>query len=83
MNEKMHPGELLLEELLERGYIPNDFAEQFGLDPQVVLDLCKKESSIDSDLADKLASSLGTSSALWMNLQKSFDEKRMPGDIGC
>ena len=81
MKGPIHPGELLLEELLERGFIPNDFAERYDFDPKTVLHICEGETSITQELAEMLAASLGTTSDLWLNLQRSHDEGRTPGDL--
>jgi HTH-type transcriptional regulator/antitoxin HigA len=80
--DRIHPGELLLEEILERGFIPSDFATRHRIDPDRVLALCKSEVPITPELARQLSLSLGTSVGLWMNLQEAYDKGRMPGEIG-
>jgi len=81
IGDRIHPGEILLEELLERGMVPNDFAEKWEFDRQEILSICKRQSSITAEMAGRLSETLGTSVDLWLNLQKSYDDSKPLGDV--
>lgn len=81
IDHPVHPGEILLEELLERGFIPDDFAQQFGFDPKEFLLICEQSSPVTREMAQNLAESLGTTVDLWTNLQSAYNRSRNIGEV--
>jgi addiction module HigA family antidote len=69
-----HPGEILLEEFLEpAGITQTAFAAKLGWTRARLNELINGKRGITADAALDLASALGTSPKLWMNLQATWD----------
>lgn len=69
-----HPGEILLEELLEpKDVTQADIAERIGWTQARLNELIKGKRGLAAAAALDLADALGTSPKLWMNLQSTFD----------
>ncbi len=67
-----HPGEILREELLERGIKQKDFAEQIGMQPSHLNAFIKGKRNMNEDLAIKLEKHLGIPYNVWMNLHNNY-----------
>lgn len=79
----VHPGEILREELLERGIKQKDFAKMIGVGATHLNEFIKGKRNLSEGLAIKLEKALGISYKNWMNLQagytydcKVMDERR-------
>ena len=79
----IHPGEILREELQERGIKQKDFAQAIGVQATHLNEFIKGKRNLNEDLAMKLESQLGIPFKTWMNLHngymyecKALDEKR-------
>lgn len=79
----IHPGEILREELQERGIKQKDFAQSIGVQATHLNEFIKGKRNLNEDLAMKLESQLGVPYKTWMNLHngymyecKALDEKR-------
>ncbi len=69
-----HPGEILLEEFLQpAGLTQADFARRLGWTKARLNELIKGKRGITADAALDLASALGTSAKVWLNLQATWD----------
>lgn len=69
-----HPGEILLEEFLKPGDITQtEFAKRLGWTRARLNELIKGKRGVTAESALDLASELGTSAKLWMNLQATYD----------
>ena len=68
----IHPGEILREELLERGIKQKDFAQQIGMQPSHLNSFIKGKRNLNDDLAIKLERHLGISYQTWMNLHHGY-----------
>ncbi len=69
-----HPGEILFEEFLKPAEITQTaFAKRLGWTRTRLNELIKGKRGITAESALDLASSLGTSAKLWMNLQATYD----------
>lgn len=68
----IHPGEVLHEELLERGIKQKDFAEQIGVHPTYLNEFIKGKRNLNEDLAIKLEKALCISHISWMNLHNGY-----------
>jgi addiction module HigA family antidote len=65
----VHPGEILLEALQERGLTQTAFAPKFKRPVQVVNQIIKGKKGITADTALDLESALGISAEFWMHAQ--------------
>lgn len=79
----IHPGEILREELQERGIKQKAFAQAIGVQATHLNEFIKGKRNLNEDLAMKLESQLGIPFKTWMNLHhgymyecKALDEKR-------
>lgn len=69
-----HPGEYLIDLIEEYSLTQEDFAKRLGITPEIIRKLIRGETDISSDIALKLSEFTGTSSELWLNLQKQYDQ---------
>jgi addiction module HigA family antidote len=73
----IHPGQMLKEEFLVPGKVSQRaFAKKLGWTVAKLNELVNGKRGITADSALDLASKLGTSPELWMNLQMLFDLRR-------
>ena len=79
----IHPGEILCEELQERGIKQKEFAQAIGVQATHLNEFIKGKRNLNEDLAMKLEAQLGIPFKTWMNLHNGYmyeckvlDEKR-------
>ncbi len=70
--ETFSPGEHLRDELLERGWTVSHLAGLMGRPTNVVSSILEAKIAVTPDLAHALSAALGTSSELWLNLERSY-----------
>lgn len=69
-----HPGEMLRDELDERGMTQAQLAEALGhADASQVSRLCNGRADINANIAVRLEPALGVSAETWMRLQMAYD----------
>lgn len=69
-----HPGEILLEEFLKPSSITQmAFARKIGWTRSRLNEFIKGKRGVTAEAALDLATALGTSAKVWMNLQASYD----------
>lgn len=68
----IHPGEILGEELRERGIRQKDFAKTIGVQPSHLNDFIKGRRNLTAELAMKLENALGIPYGTWMKLHDSY-----------
>ena len=68
----IHPGEILREELQERGIKQKDFAKQIGVQATHLNAFIRGKRNLNDDLAMKLERHLGIPYKTWMNLHSGF-----------
>lgn len=61
----IHPGEILREELLERGIKQKDFAQQIGMQPSHLNAFIKGKRNLNDDLAIKLERQMLIPDEVW------------------
>lgn len=71
--KSVHPGEILGEELRERGISSKDFAASLGMQPSHLSELIHGRRDMSPAAAAKIAAALGTSAKSWMNLQRQYE----------
>jgi len=69
----VHPGEILREELKERGIKQKDFANSIGMQKSHLSEIITGNHSITPQIADKLEQQLNIPSVDWLNLQNQYD----------
>jgi len=79
----LHPGEVLREEFL----IPLDMsagalAKVCGVPRTRIERLANEETGVTADTALRLSKAFGTTAALWLNLQNTFDVQMAEREIG-
>ena len=72
---RIHPGEILTEELEELGLYADDLDKLLSVKPGTVEKIIGGQRGIDADFALRLDRYLGGGARLWMNLQVSYDLK--------
>jgi len=73
----IHPGQMLREEFLEpMGVSQRTFAQRLGWTVAKLNELINGKRGVTAESALDLASELGTSAELWLNLQMQFDLHR-------
>lgn len=70
--EVFSPGAYLRDELAERGITHAQFAEAVGISRPLVSQIVHGRVGITTEMAFRLASELGTSPELWLNLQTAW-----------
>ncbi len=69
------PGHFLARELEERGLTQGEFARRIGFSLQAVTDLIHARCTLSTGLATALSKELGTSSDLWLGLERRYREE--------
>ncbi|MDQ3693451.1 MAG: HigA family addiction module antitoxin [Chloroflexota bacterium] len=78
----IHPGEILADELQERGVSGVQLARELHIPHNRVYQILAGKRSLTADTALRLGHWLGTGPELWMNLQSSYDLRRTEQEIG-
>lgn len=72
----IHPGEILLEELMKPlGLSQTKLAEGLAVDPRRINEIVNGRRAITGDTALRLARYFGMTPEFWMNLQANYDLK--------
>lgn len=69
----VHPGEVLKEELDERGVLPTELARQIDVPANRVSQIIAGRRTVTADTALRLGHWFGTAPQFWMNLQAQYD----------
>ena len=69
----VHPGEVLQEELDERGISPSELARQINVPPNRISQIIAGKRSVTGDTALRLGHWFGMEPQFWLNLQSQFD----------
>ena len=82
----IHPGEVLMEEILKPLDISqNKLARAMGVPPRRINEIVHGKRAVTADTAIRLARALGTSEQFWMGLQADYDleeaRKRARNDL--
>ena len=70
----MHPGELLRNEIKERGLTQIELAQKLGISQPFLNGLLREKKKISIELAIQLEEVLGIEAELWVKLQRLFDK---------
>ena len=66
------PGEVLEEELEERGMTQEELAVKMGCPPQAIAEIVRADRAITPDTAIGLAKALGIEAQFWINLETDY-----------
>ena len=69
----VHPGKVLLDEIVERGIAQSSLARHIGVLPKTINEICRGKRGISAEMAIKLSQALGASPQFWINLQKNWE----------
>lgn len=69
----VHPGEILLDELEERGMSQSELATRLGVSAKHVNRIIKGRAGFSASFAVKLETVLGISAKFWLNVQANHD----------
>lgn len=78
--EVFSPGEILRDELEERGWTQTDLADILGRSVGLVNEVIAGKRGITPETARGLAAALGTSPQFWMNLDAAYQLSRVDSD---
>src|SRR3954466_14248938 len=70
---KVHPGDVLQDELEERGISQSQLAQHIGVLAKTINEICRGKRGISAEMAVKLSRALGASPGFWLNLQKNWE----------
>ena len=68
-----HPGEMIKDELKERGMTQKQLAAETGIKPSVLSETVNGKRSVSLTVAVALEKALGIPADIWMNMQTQFD----------
>lgn len=68
-----HPGEMIKDELKERGLTQKQLAEQTGIKPSVLSETINGKRSVSLNVALALEKAFDIPADIWMNLQTQYD----------
>ena len=68
-----HPGELIKDELKERGLTQKKLAEMTGIKASVISETISGKRSVSMNMAVALEKALGIPADMWMNLQTQYN----------
>lgn len=78
--EVFSPGEILRDELEERGWTQADLAQIIGRPANVIAQIVAGKRGISPETAQELSAALDTTAELWMNLDAAFQLSRVTRD---
>lgn len=78
----IHPGEMLRDELEERGLSMNHLARELRVPMNRVSAIVNGKRAITADTALRLARFFGTGAQMWMNLQADYDLEVASREVG-
>ena len=68
-----HPGEMIKDELKERGMTQKQLALETGIKPSVLSETINGKRSVSLNVAVALEKALGIPADIWMNMQTQYD----------
>jgi addiction module HigA family antidote len=73
----VHPGNVLVDELKERGITQALLASHIGVLSKTINENCRGKRGISAEMAVKLSLALGASAEFWRNLQKNWEHRQV------
>jgi addiction module HigA family antidote len=69
----VHPGDILKDELEERGVLPASFARQIDVPPNRISQILSGKRAVTGDSALRFGHWFGMDPQFWLNLQAQYD----------
>lgn len=73
--EPLHPGEVLREELAERGVTQTQLAKRMGISVSLLNEIINGKRDISAEYALLLEAALGIDADFWLNMQRAYDKE--------
>ena len=83
MGPVVHPGEILADEIEERGMSADQLGRTLGVPTDQITQILRGERQVTADTALRLSQWLGTSAEVWLKLQTSYDLWRVDQEFGA
>jgi addiction module HigA family antidote len=74
---RVHPGEVLQDELEEIGLTQTALAKHIGILPKTINEICRGKRGISAEMAMRFSRALGGSPLFWLNLQNNWELSRL------
>ena len=71
--EAVHPTELIVDEITERGISRKDMAIRLGMQPSNFSRMIRQKETVTPQMANKLDEALGIPASMWLNMQAAYD----------
>ena len=71
--EAVHPTELIIDEIEDRGISRKDMAIRLGMQPSNFSRMIKQKETITPQMANRLEEALGIPASMWLNMQAAYD----------
>ncbi len=78
----IHPGEILKDELDERGLSANALSKALGVPANRITAILRGQRGVTADTALRLARVFGTTPQFWLNMQQSYELRRAEIEAG-
>ena len=78
----IHPGEILKDELEERGLSANALSKALAVPANRITAILRGQRSVTADTALRLARVFGTTPQFWLNMQQSYELRRAEIEAG-
>jgi len=75
-NHLTPPGKILREELKARGVSVDSFAEATGIPKKALNALLRGTGELTPEFAQSIATTLGTATSIWLNLERMYQTRR-------
>ena len=69
----IHPGEMLKDELQERGIAQKEFANLTGIQQTQLNEIIKGKRNLNEDIALLIGKALKMDAVLWFNMQRNYE----------
>ncbi len=79
-SELIHPGEVIKEEIMERGITQKELALQMGVSYTVFNEILNGKRPVTTEYALLLEAILGINAKIWMGLQSDYNLQRAKQD---
>lgn len=80
-NNSFHPG-IFLQELIQWQKITAvELAELTGIPETRIIEITQQQGELDQQISEELAAYFGNSARFWLNLQKSFDNRKRQAEL--
>jgi addiction module HigA family antidote len=76
-NNSFHPGVFLQELIQWQRITALELAEQTGIPETRIIEITQQRGELDQHTSEELAAYFGNSARFWLNLQKSFNKRKV------